>query len=200
MKLISVKKLTQSYTRYDIEVKNNNNFVANGIVVHNCNARYVYLNGQVYCGSRREWMADHPKSPVWTAYRNTPSIEVFVKANPGYVLYGEAYGLMKNFKYDVQQNERVKFRAFDVFKDSQFLNLADAVELTAKNGVPWVPTVANIAYSREAVMALVDGPSLIAGSNNIREGIVIRPLVERYDPKLGRVIAKIINPKYYEKS
>lgn len=38
----------------------NSNFVANGIVVHNSNARYVFVDGVMYCGSRTEWKREHP--------------------------------------------------------------------------------------------------------------------------------------------
>ena len=33
-------------------------------------------------------------------------------------------------------------------------------------------------------------------SNHIREGVVVKPLVERNDPKLGRVILKYVGDTY----
>ena len=58
MKLVKKELIEQSFERYDIEVKNNSNFVANGIVVHNCNSRFVYLDGQFHCGSRELWRSE----------------------------------------------------------------------------------------------------------------------------------------------
>lgn len=60
MKLINKEYIEESYERYDLEVADTHNFIANGIVVHNCNGRWVFHNGEYYCGSRTEWKREYP--------------------------------------------------------------------------------------------------------------------------------------------
>jgi hypothetical protein len=57
-----------------------------------------------------------------------------------------------------------------------------------------VPVLAVLPYSLERVAALADGRSTLA--NHKREGIVVRPLAERNDPKIGRVVLKYISGAY----
>ena len=57
-KIISINKIDYSGTRYDIEVENNHNYVANNIIVHNCKEDggrllvTVDTDGTVVCRSR----------------------------------------------------------------------------------------------------------------------------------------------------
>jgi hypothetical protein len=41
-----------------------------------------------------------------------------------------------------------------------------------------------------------NGKSTLPGADNIREGVVTRPVVERRDPKLGRVVLKFISTDF----
>jgi len=41
--MVYVEKIEKKATVYDIQVKNNNNFFANGILVHNCNLNSINL-------------------------------------------------------------------------------------------------------------------------------------------------------------
>lgn len=60
MKIVSVECLEPSIERYDLEVEDYHNFVAQGVVVHNCNARYVFHDDTMHCGSRTEWKKEYP--------------------------------------------------------------------------------------------------------------------------------------------
>ena len=51
----------------------------------------------------------------------------------------------------------------------------------------------------KSLRVLATGNSLLAqqnGKEQIREGIVIYPVEERRDPKVGRCILKMLNPDY----
>ena len=53
IKIKSIKKLEKSYNKYDLEVKDNHNFFANNILVHNCRAiTIIDENGEVKFFSR----------------------------------------------------------------------------------------------------------------------------------------------------
>ncbi|HSH95282.1 MAG TPA: RNA ligase family protein, partial [Roseimicrobium sp.] len=68
--------------------------------------------------------------------------------------------------------------------------------LCSRFSVEMVPHVFKGPFDLAKIRELSDGPSLVAGANNIREGVVVKPLIERTDPKLGRVILKYVGDTY----
>ena len=64
-------------------------------------------------------------------------------------------------------------------------------------GLSRVPVVYRGPLSAEVLMEHTSGRESVSGQGtHIREGVVVRPCVERRDPRLGRVQLKSINPKY----
>jgi hypothetical protein len=63
-----------------------------------------------------------------------------------------------------------------------------------------VPSFGIMPFNFDVLQKLADGPSLIPGANHIREGIVIRPVKERTDMRLGRILFKLVSNAYLEKS
>ena len=64
--------------------------------------------------------------------------------------------------------------------------------------LPMVPVVATHPWNPSFFINQAMGQSLIPGTNHLREGVVVKPMVERIDPTVGRVIFKIVNPDYLE--
>ena len=58
-----------------------------------------------------------------------------------------------------------------------------------------VPQIYVGPYSKEVVEQYTDGTN-IEGGFNVREGVVIKPVIERRDDELGRVILKSVSEKY----
>lgn len=52
VKIKSIKKLEEKHCRYDLEVKNTNNFFANNILIHNTSARFAHQ----LCKRKLTWM------------------------------------------------------------------------------------------------------------------------------------------------
>jgi len=141
-----------------------------------------------------------PKQNMWwTALNNTPTLKTFLEQNPGYAVYGEVYGqVQKGFSYGV--NGGVAFAAFDILKpDGKWMDTDEFFEICDKNSIPHVPIVASVSFDFDTVAKLCEGNSLVPGANHIREGVVICPIKERWDERLGRVKLKVINPSYLEK-
>ena len=68
--------------------------------------------------------------------------------------------------------------------------------------VEFVPTITIEPWDKERFFALAEGPSLVAdkhGASHIREGIVVKPLVERVNVDVGRVQLKIVSNAYLER-
>ena len=61
--------------------------------------------------------------------------------------------------------------------------------------IPRVPVLYKGPYSHDIVKQLTDGKSTY-DKNQIREGVVITPLIERENAEIGRVILKSVSEDY----
>jgi len=148
-----------------------------------------------HAGSRTEWKKKEGGSNWWRAIEQNPWIEEWMIANPERVLYGEVFGWVANLKYGAKQGQ-LFFRAFDIMDGMEYL---DAEQFIAEVPEEYrAPSLGVMPFDFEKLQALADGPSLIKGANNMREGIVIKPLRERKHWKLGRVMLKMVGLKYLE--
>lgn len=150
----------------------------------------------------------------WDVLRRTPALEAFCRANPGVVVYGEVVGTTNCIKYRADN----QFAAFDLLRDGSWVDPLDAFGLLRSAGVPTVPfvhpekdeagwcstpelPVRPIPYDFETICDLAEGKSLwgMATNDVIREGVVVSPLRERIDPRVGRVKMKVVSGAFLEK-
>jgi len=89
-------------------------------------------------------------------------------------------------------------RFFDIMRDGKYLDETEQSLLACRWRLPWVPVLYSGKFNLETIKKLAIGKSEVPGADCIREGIVIRPMSERIDEKLGRVIGKIVSPQYLE--
>ena len=197
---------------YDVEsIKNFGNVLQEGESVlatekiHGSNARYTFDDGKMYAGSRKLW-----KSPtsncIWRkVLAQHPWVEEWCRAHEGYTLYGEVVPTQDGFEYGCKNGE-VKFFVFDILRpDGKWAAEEEAQGMFNAPGIAlWynevrVPEVCSGPYEKEAYKKLADGPSIVPGASHIREGIVIRPAIEREARNLGRVQLKIVSNKFLEK-
>lgn len=145
---------------------------------------------------RRE-EANPSRNQWWRALDGTPGLELFCTTYPGTVVYGEVYGMVGGFPYDARPGE-VRFRAFDIMRDGAFLDFGYASGLAEKFYLPWVPVLLkDSAFDFDLVCAMAEGRSTLA--SHVREGVVVKPVRERADPRLGRVALKWVGVGYLEK-
>lgn len=121
------------------------------------------------------------------------------------LLFGEVFGTgVQDLGYGIAKGH-AHFRAFDlcvslprdtdVLADAYtFLSVDTFAEAMAEMGIPTVPEVYRGPFSWETLDAHTSGRSTLA--EHLREGVVIKPIVPRNDPELGRVILKSISPDY----
>jgi len=109
------------------------------------------------------------------------------------VLYGEVYGQgIQAFTYG---SRTVGFRAFDLQLDGNYVDYASFAALCEEHGIDRAPLVYQGPFALATVKSLSDGPSLLGGAHG-REGVVVKPVVERNDPAIGRVILKYVGDAY----
>lgn len=150
--------------------------------IHGANARYVHDGERLWAGSHTQIKKNDKTNLWWKASKGFQ----FENA-PFHVFFGEVYGQVQDLKYDIK--EGVQFRAFDVYdvKQQKYLDHDDAIAIAAKCNVPWVPTLYRGPWSNE-LNELCEGNSTFA--KNVREGFVVKPVKERWNQHISRVILK----------
>lgn len=166
--------------------------------IHGQNMAAVWTDGQYHIKSRNEWKLEEPTSLYWRSLRQDESLMKWLRDNPDTVIYGEQYGHNKGYAYDCKPGE-VKFRAFDIrLKDGTYVDAVDFIETMIANSLTTVPVYGNYDFDMSTITKMAEGRSLLGAK--ILEGIVVKPLKERRDPRHGRVVIKVVNPAYLEKN
>jgi len=165
--------------------------------LHECNSRFTCVDNQIYCGSRRFWKQEDPNNLWWKALDQNEALRTWLKNHQDLTVYGEVFGQVQNLKYGAKPGE-IFFAAFDILKGDQWLDFDEAHEIGAS--LPWVPLVYRGPFDKEKILAFAEGDSLYPNAQNIREGVVVKPVRERTDHHIGRVQLKVVSNKYLEKS
>lgn len=113
-----------------------------------------------------------------------------------YIFYGEIvgkniqdlnYGFTKQtelFIFDIKNTKTGEYLDWDLVQEwCQYLQL---------NIVP----ILGIGEYNEGILKEYTTGNTLVGGNHIREGVVVRPIEEKYDNRLGRKILKSISPDY----
>jgi RNA ligase (TIGR02306 family) len=109
------------------------------------------------------------------------------------VLYGEVYGQgIQSYTYGAK---KLSFRAFDLLLNGRYVDHDVFSTLCDRHQVERVPLVYEGAFSLEVIKGLSDGDSLVGGAHG-REGVVVKPIVERFTLQGGRLILKYIGDRY----
>ena len=192
--------------------------------IHGCNARFGWIDGKWYVGSHRivrravadrlgplrqayrwlrGWKEDVPPD-IWWKVAKQYGLKDKLKQFPGLVFFGEIYGDVQDLRYGCRSGE-LRLAIFDIHGPRGYWSWPEVVVLCDYLGLPIVPTISPVARLMDgrrvptpaySFDSLNEGPSLVPGANHLREGCVIRPINERYDGRVGRVIFKLINPDY----
>ena len=87
------------------------------------------------------------------------------------------------------------FTAFDLLVDGRYLDWPALQEELTRFQVPSVPKLYEGPLRLDVVRQHSAGKTTYA-DEHIREGVVIRPLRERTDPRIGRVVLKYLADAY----
>ncbi len=137
----------------------------------------------------------------WEVVERTPGLVDYLSRNPGTTVFGEIAGSTNRLKYQFPNGNR--FIAFDLYRQGRFVDVLDAETELRAAGVPFVPSLTDgpVPYEFGLVKRLADGKSVLpdAKPGIIREGVVVKPIRERSDRRVGRVILKSVNPDFLAK-
>jgi RNA ligase (TIGR02306 family) len=117
--------------------------------------------------------------------------------DPIFVL-GEIYGRgIQDLQYGISSNEKLGYRIFDIRIGKRWLQPSNLEQFCHSNKLEMVPYLYRGPFSKEIMEEYTNGKETISGKfSHIREGIVIRPVMERDDVELGRVILKNVSEEY----
>ncbi len=170
--------------------------------LHGTNCRVAWIEGEPMAGSmslrrKQPAEAEMASSPYWFPF-TLPAVKALVETEGAkhrqFLLFGEVYGSkIQDLHYGCKG--RFGFRAFDILADGKYLDAEAFFALCAEYGVETVPVLYRGAYSLEMVRELSAGNSTLT-PDHIREGGVVKPVIERLNPKVGRVVLKYIGDQY----
>jgi RNA ligase (TIGR02306 family) len=168
--------------------------------IHGTNSRIGIVQGEWMAGSRqvRRERPENLASSVYGAPMLIPEVaallEHFAQDHRQVVLYGEIFGSkVQSLHYGASGADG--FQAFDLMIDGHYLNAFEFRQICVKFSVAMVPILYEGPYAIGIVKALSEGNTTL-GAEHIREGVVVKPVTERRDPKVGRVCMKYIGDSY----
>jgi hypothetical protein len=227
LKVKSITKIKSESKRYDIETEKNHCFFANDILVHNSqfiiahnvdtNETIVSSKGLLKSGLTIEESDDNS---YWIASKNDDIVSKIRKNfTSGVVqIFGEVIPIQSGYSYG---QTKPTSRLFDIRHNGESIPY-DIVSEDFKN--LWVPVIFDgtlnldkkevVIYSDpergihktridyllpKSIVDLCKGNELVSGSqSHIREGVVLRPYIDRNATDGTKLRLKIINPSYKE--
>ncbi|MGW1914474.1 RNA ligase (ATP) [Streptomyces sp. NPDC002076] len=164
----------------------------------------VYVSSKGF-GARSLALKEDPRNLYWRAIRGHGVAEAAARLAERLGarrvgIFGEVYGAgVQDLSYGADgRRETLGYAAFDVSADVDgTVRWLDAAELL-EGELPVVPRLYAGPYDIERVLEFASGRETVSGRGlHLREGVVIRPAVERYSTVTGgRAIAKAVSPAY----
>ncbi|MEV7787914.1 RNA ligase (ATP) [Streptomyces sp. NPDC088106] len=164
----------------------------------------VYVSSKGF-GGRSLALREDPRNLYWRAVRAhgvaEAAAELAARLGARRVgVFGEVYGAgVQDLPYGADgRRDSLGYAVFDVSAeiDGRVRWLDAAQELEGR--LPLVPRLFSGPYDGERVLEIASGRETVSGRElHLREGVVIRPAVERHSPVTGgRAIAKAVSPAY----
>jgi len=213
--------------RWDIET-GTHNFFANGILVHNSNARagivpfqantflkkvkkffglapkyeFVYGSNRIQLQARKGYTGFYGEDIYGNVFKD---LKVEEKLEPNEVVYGEIYGagIQKNYDYGMKTAKR--FVLFDVKVINEdgtqtWLSPDEVFSFSIERGFKIVPEVYRGPYSGlDHVKSFTLGGSVLSPQQKVREGIVVKSIENYVDERGSKRALKAISEKYLDK-
>lgn len=118
-------------------------------------------------------------------------------------VFGEVFGRgVQDLDYGVNAGIAPGYAVFDISVDVpgdgvRWLSQREVAGFCQADEMPMVPTLFEGPYDEAALMAVAEGTTVLGGGAHIREGVVVRPVVERRSEVTGgRAIGKFVSDAY----
>lgn len=160
--------------------------------LHGTSFRAANIDGEFHVGGHRIDFKESDDNLYWKVSKMYNLKEIL---NPGEQIFGEIYGFkIQNLAYGLKNKFDIRF--FDLMTSYKYVNYFQFEKFCKEKTLPMVPELYIGKWHKE-LMKLANGKTTLA--EHVREGIVIKPIEERFDGKTGRVILKHISEEYLMK-
>lgn len=167
--------------------------------LHGANSRHGYVNGEYMVGSHNMRKRENANSKWWSVFSDDMKelVRTVSEANGNMpvIMFGEIFGWIQDLHYGFKQGA-FGYRCFGIRVGAKYMNYPDFIGTCSMYKVPTVPILYCGPFSMAEVLKYINSKSTIEGSDNIMEGVVITPTIERIDPKIERVILKYVFDQY----
>ncbi|MFE1295968.1 RNA ligase (ATP) [Streptomyces sp. NPDC014776] len=175
------------------------------LVTYVADADRVHVSSKGF-GSRSLALKEDPRNLYWRAVRAHGVAEAAARL-AGRLgarrvgVFGEVYGAgVQDLTYgaDGRRDDALGYAVFDVCAEIDgTVRWLDPAELLAGE-LPLVPRLYEGPFDIDRVLEWATGRETVSGRGlHLREGVVVRPAVERHSPVTGgRAIAKAVSPAY----
>lgn len=162
--------------------------------IHGANGRWLFHAGRLWVGSHNHIKKEGPN--LWWDVAKKFDLKNKLSKFPSLAMYGEVFGqVQKGFGYDIQHGNSIAlFDIMDV-NNHQFLNYDEFLDMAKTLELPVVPLLYRGLWNNE-LQKLSNGQTIIGHEKHIREGFVVRPIKERWNDEIGRVILKLVGEEY----
>lgn len=165
--------------------------------IHGSNICVLYRDGEFHVRSRTVWHKEDESVVYWKALHNSPILKEFLVENEGVAVYGEVTPMFPGFLYGHAPGNPSIY-VFDILQKGQWMNALEAKEFAPQ--LNWVPTLASdVLFSFDQILEMSNGKTL-TNDTHIREGVVVKPVYEKWHPKVGRLQLKMVGGEFLEKS
>ena len=189
----------EAFERYSNEIFKPGERVILKEKLNGVNARYCYRDDRMHVGSKNIWLKESDDSSWWRILKQYPIIQDLC-AQQKVTVYGEIIGYPTGLKtlqrYGMEPGE-IDFYIFDMLRSTDYLDQEEVVLLADRYQMKVVPTIAIMPFDSVKVAELASGPSLLPKAKHKREGIIVRPLKERFE-LAGRAVLKLVSLEGYK--
>lgn len=211
VKIKKIEEVQNTSLLYDIKVKDNNNFYANGILVHNCQSatftgqmipKYDGWLGKIIRSKKYQFvvcsrnLTTNDKNSLYWRIAKKYNIEKILKENPDLTIQGEQGDTkVQGNKYGISNIQLWVFNIVN-HKTGYFYNFLEMINFCNKYGLQHVPYVCtcqlkSLGNDVNEIVEFSKGTSEI-NQSVFREGIVVR-IVNNGQKLLS---FKVINPDF----
>lgn len=114
------------------------------------------------------------------------------------IVFGEIFGKgVQDLIYG--RHKEVDYRIFDIMVNGRYMDHSSIDSLCCKFGVLMVPILYKGPWKNYLIDEFSSGNSVVSDIEQMREGFVVKSIIEREDPEIGRVILKSISFEYLDR-
>lgn len=164
--------------------------------LHGSNFSACHDGERLYVKSRNFYKKKDPQDSWWKAALEL-NLEEKLSKFPMLVFFGELIGYNKKFPYNTAGSGVTipKVIFFDIFDTStnRYYNYGTFKQTCQELGLETVPIIyEGLLPDKDTLYGFAEGVSLL-NNNHVREGVVIKPIIERYSPELNsRLFLKLV--------